>query len=337
MAMRNGQLMPGPRHYLNDDEIVARYLAGESPTELAPHYGCSPETIRRRIRERATLRTAGDATRLRFALHPEAIEQAREAQKLGVAIRKVPTPPTVELLAMYETSSVMTVAAHYGVSGTTVIRWLDELKVDRRDKSEAGILRTSLLPREELERQLAILHAAAPDYEKAAINGAASREGTEWIIGRGEPELRAMLDARGVETVPQKAVYHYNIDLAAAPVAIEVHNNMGHPYRWSRIITRTAELSERGWLVWYVWITEEEIIQEIVADQIACWYEQLCAGDPSVSRHRVIRGDGEVCDNNVSRRAVGNPSGQYKRRSPTGTRRRTPYEHIEPPIRLAWG
>lgn len=37
-------------HYLNDEELVRRFRAGEEVSEIARRYQCSTETVRRRLR-----------------------------------------------------------------------------------------------------------------------------------------------------------------------------------------------------------------------------------------------------------------------------------------------
>jgi transcriptional regulator of aromatic amino acid metabolism len=88
---------PMPRNILLPcDEICSAYLAGQSTTLLARRYGCSPTTIAK------NLRMCGiTPRRSRFA--PAQIEEA-----------------TLQRLYLRERWPIAAIAAHFGVSASTV-------------------------------------------------------------------------------------------------------------------------------------------------------------------------------------------------------------------------
>lgn len=213
--------MSGIRHTLDVDDLVRRYLSGESEKAIADDLGVGRPTIRRRL--------------LAAGITPRGRGEA-------MSVRMANTSP-------------------------------DERK---RLASAANTARRGS-------------KASADELARKAVTA----ERTLQKIRNGEIGLAALLSTRGVRPDLQKACGPYNIDIALAPIAVEVHVSTTHPMRSARQRERVVYLADRGWRTLYVWLRPGTEASDAAADEVIAHVERAQADPASVREYRVIRGTGE--------------------------------------------
>jgi very-short-patch-repair endonuclease len=111
----------------------------------------------------------------------------------------------------------------------------------------------------------------------------------------GEMLLGEALSDRGLLVVPQKAIGKYNVDLAVAPVAVEVLGGGWHSSKRSHA-TRTPEILDAGWHLVFVWNYEgvSALVADAAADYLVAFLEEVRRNPPAVSQYRVITGSGQL-------------------------------------------
>lgn len=188
-----------------------------------------------------------------------------------------------------------TLAAEYGVTRPTVRAAVRRAGHEPRTRREAAVAR--------MLRDLG-RHAAMQTKAHDAIRGRAmhesalesrslSRQRSRSQVGRGEDELARWLMDRGLRTEPQRAVGRYNLDLAVRSTALEVHSFKRSPLTRPHL-ERIKYLTDRGWHVVYVWVTEAHPLQEAVADEVVAFLEGPGFDPATPGQYRVVRGCGEL-------------------------------------------
>jgi hypothetical protein len=191
-------------------------------------------------------------------------------------------------------------ATRYKVGQTRLRDAFRVVGVQVRNRSDSQRNRWHLLDRKGREALVAAAHAACrgrkvpPGLRKRrmiAFALAKAAQGT--FVGRFELDLKALLEARGVNPISQQPVEGYNLDLGLAPVAVEVRVSVSHPLSDPKQRKRVKRLRKLGWYSFYVWINAKHGLTERAADEIITYYE-LAQRDPAaLSECRVIRGTGE--------------------------------------------
>lgn len=206
--------------------------------------------------------------------------------------------------------SCKSIAQSYGVSDDRIKGILGRAGVPWRGMSEARRVMWANRSPEERLVALANAHAAtegrmgefarrAKGVKKSSDyleDRAATRHRTGSEIGYGEEIMRCWLLERGLVFEPQVPVDKYNLDLALAPVAVEIHVTPQSPlYRTGRgALDRIEYLTNRGWHVIYVWVTKAHFLSPQAADDVIAFYERAKADPSTVGEYRVIRGSGEL-------------------------------------------
>lgn len=251
--------MPTKRPVLDPDDTVRRYKAGETLGQIARDY----RTRTSRVRD--VLVANG------VPIRPPGTRAPDESRV-----------PTSEVVKLYGNGmSAEAIAEHIGCAVGTVCNRLHAAGVSMR----SGAAR--------VERA----HAAA----RAKVYTVAERERAARIVEANpsnvspyEVELRAMLAERGVETVPQKAVGVYNVDLAAAPVAVEIFGGNWHFAKDHR--ERFRYLADRGWASIVVWVDPRQARLFIKAAEQVILLRELARRDPAArGQYWMVRCTGEVC------------------------------------------
>lgn len=194
--------------------------------------------------------------------------------------------------------SEQAIAASIGLGRPGVRRRLVEAGVTPRDRGAAMALRmANATPEERIALALAAnaarrgAKASASELSRKAVTA----ERTLQKIRNGEIELAGLLSTRGMFADLQVACGPYNIDLAFAPVAVEVHYATSHPMRSAHQRERVVYLANRGWRTLYVWRNPQRDVgySDIAVDRVIA-HVKLAQSDPSAVReYRVIRGTGE--------------------------------------------
>lgn len=206
--------------------------------------------------------------------------------------------PVTELVKRYEAGeSEKSLSDAYGIARSGVRRRLLEAGVTPRGQSEAEKAKWSRMKGNERSQQVEAAHEARrggtnhPEHPKRVAKGRQKRLSA---VGELEVLFGAWLKKRGLYTVPQLAVMSYNIDLAASPVAVEVHIHNTNPLKLPSLRKRTKRLMQSGWHVIYVWVNREtKLLEEKAADEVVLFYQSV---EPKASRgrYKVIRGDAET-------------------------------------------
>lgn len=268
--------MPSEPKPTNLDHAIQRYRAGDSVTTIAAELGVDRKLLAEQMREAGVTVT-----------------------KTGRPVHKLRTQlPTDELLDLYRSGvSEKALGERYGVSRNVIRRRLEESNVEIRGRSAAMFVRMANTDASERARLVAAAHEArrggtlSVGHHMAVARG---KQRTLGVAGAFELDLAAMLERLGWTTKHQFAVGNYNLDLAHAPFAVEVHVSTTHPLKLPRLKRRTERLTDAGWSVFYVWVSRSRrVIDPVVAEQIVAWAKatQLLPSFPGY--YRVVRGTGE--------------------------------------------
>ena len=202
-----------------------------------------------------------------------------------------------DLVRRYEAGeSEQALAAALGVGRPTIRRRLLAAGVQPRNRSEAMKVRMDATSADERKRLAAAANVARRGSKASAdelARKAHTAERTLQKIRNGEIGLAALLSTRGMRPDLQKACGPYNIDIALAPIAVEVHVSTSHPMRSARQRERVVYLADRGWRTLYVWLRPGAEASDRAADEVVAHVEAAQADPTAVREYRVIRGTGE--------------------------------------------
>lgn len=227
------------------------------------------------------------------------------------------------------------------------IRLYDEglpvIEVGRRIGVDRGRVRKVLVDAgrevgcgEGMRRRMAALSAE----ERVALSAAAhdavrgSKRGEDELVKRAAGKQRSLAGATDQERaiasamgimpgVLQQAVGKYNLDIGAAPVAVELFGGGWHAHgrHRARMPQRVKDLADAGWNLLIIWTHRHHPLDVAVVADDAAAYVERSRSDPSFRRqYRVIWGSGKlisagcVDDNEVTLIPVG-IRGVYARRS----------------------
>lgn len=290
--------MPNKRVPLDVDKIVRMYEAGHSLREVADAVGSNTSTVSRRLAARGVvIRSRAAGTRLRFERDPAATEQARAAQKLGIAARRRNDLDIEAIVADYRRGdSVTALIGRYGASGDTVRRILREEGVPIRNRSDAGKVRASRedpvvkANRYRRIREKAIGRPMPPGTHSRTA--ATKQKRMSQRIGRGEMEVANALRYYGFEVDRQVAVDGYNLDIVCCGVAVEIHTSAHGPHLGvGRIHRRIDDLTNTGWRVLYIWCPRGMSMDDL---EKAVRQVELASLDPATpGQYRMLRCEGE--------------------------------------------
>lgn len=260
---------------LNMDDLVRRYVEGESKHALAEAFGISRYAVDVELgRAGVTIRTTGQANAGRM-LRPVDVEALAERYLAG--------------------ESEKALAEAFGVDRGVVRRRLLGAGIQPRGRSEAMYVRMANTTAEERARLSEAAHVAVRGTKHSAerlIERAKRLEGRITAnVSQGEINLAADLRAAGLPIVHQKAVGPYNVDLATGSVAVEVLGGGWH--RTKRHGERLRYLMDSGWDVLYVWVSSKTPLGPGAAQYVVSHVE-FRNRNPTMPRcYRVIRGSGQ--------------------------------------------
>jgi very-short-patch-repair endonuclease len=182
----------------------------------------------------------------------------------------------------------------FRVDRSTIRTRLRRGGVEPRGRSEALTQRWTDLDNAGRDALVAAAHVATRGRirtDAEIVAAAQTRESLTCFTSPWEVVLADLLAERGMSTHPQQAAGHYNIDLAAWPVAVEVHRATGHPLSRRKDAQRAVYLLDHGWRLLYVWIDPQlDRLDTTCADHVVA-LTQLAEGDPSAfGEYRVVEG-----------------------------------------------
>lgn len=255
--------MPRKVTDLDRDHMVERYLAGEGPTAVARATGFTKGQVEHALDIRGIPRRSRQAAALaRFDRgdHP----------RLRTDL------PAETIVDQYQAGrSLKSLGHEFGVTQRVITRILGEAGVRLRTPSEA--------------RQLIDRTAA----------GERSAEGVERNVAKvgafEEAIYRTLVDG-GEVAHQQHAVDQRNIDIAIAPVAVEIWLSSSLPFNDPYCRERIEHLAGRGWWCLYILIPRRSRalhLPSVVEHTVM--FRQFAQANPAALReHRVIRGTGQL-------------------------------------------
>ena len=260
--------MAAPLDPLHLDDAIRRYLAGEAPAEIRAATGVS-----------------------NTAMH-------RERTRRGIPPRSFRVLPAREIVAAYQAGeSEYSLSRRYGVSRDALRKRLLDQGVEIRSHSEAGKSRDAKMTVEERQSQAAAAHEAVrgvPHTEAQLLARSAAREARGRCDSAGEQFILDQLVQRGVQPVTQKAIGKYNVDLAVAPVAVEVLGGGWHLAKRHHAV-RTPYILDQGWALLFVWNHEgDSALTERAAEYVVAYLDETRRDPSLIGEYRVISGSGEL-------------------------------------------
>lgn len=250
------------------DHAIKLYLAGEPQAQILTATGISARTLH------------------------------RERTRRGIPARRTKILPVAEIAAAYTAGeSELSLSSRYGVGRGVIRRSLKEAGVEVRTMSQAGKVRAAKMSPEARAAQAAAAHEAVRGTKQSPElleRRALLREQRGGYDSEGETQLAQWLSEQGLQPVPQKAIGKYNVDIAVAPVAVEVLGGGWHLEKRHHA-TRTPQILDAGWHLTFVWNHEGgSALTEGAADYVVAFLDEVRRNPPPVGQYRVISGSGKI-------------------------------------------
>ena len=269
--------MPTEPMPFGTDDLVRRYVSGESVKTLAEAFRISQRTVS------ARLRAAG------VEIRPPVARKGEEAVSID----------TEALVARYLAGeSEKALAEAFGVSRTAIRPRLLSAGVQPRGRSEGMYARMARTSPEERSRLADAAHdavrgkAKTDDFLRERALGV-ERAGADWgNASAAEAMFGRMLCDAGHAVIHQKAVGPYNVDLATGSVAVEV---LGGGWHRSKLHgERLRYILDAGWDVVYIWVEARRFPLAGGAAEYVIAHLEFRDRNPAAPRcYRVVRGGGE--------------------------------------------
>lgn len=248
----------------------------------------------------------------RFEVSVPLIDKILRANQIPRRDRRAQIPAD-EVCSMFNRGdSVLAIGKHFSVARNVIARILTENNIAVRSGSDAMKLRMQRMSVNDRLRLASNAHAAVKGQtqsEEHRCKIAQTREAKQLGVSDIEIKCKALLDARGLACVTQKAHGRYNIDIAITEpcIAVEIfggqwHGNGRHANRFRK---RTDHLIDSGWAVVIVWVTGCYPLSEGAIEYIVSLSQMLSHDESLRSQEHVIRGDGQPT-------AIGNENLNYR-------------------------
>lgn len=261
----------------NLDNLIGRYLAGETVGKLASEFGVSPQTVTRN-------------------LEASGVYQNRRSHQ-AVIIDEF--APWVARYLVGESENSL--AKELGVGRFAFRSNLMRHGVVPRGQSEAETVKWQRMNTEARMRQVAPAHRASRGRVvslEEAIRYALRREQTASKATAEERQLADWIANAGYHVTIQKAVGRYNLDIAIHTPSIAVEVFGGHWHMSGdharRFFERTEYILNSGWNMFIIWTDNRRYPLDITAAEYVIRFCQELSGNPSAPRqYRVILGNGQ--------------------------------------------
>lgn len=263
--------MPAPRTPVDTNDIIKRYERGESVKQISSALNVSDKVIRSRMKD------LGLAPRLRRLTRDE-VDQIITRYRAG--------------------ESQGDLAKAFGSPQATIWYWINKHGA-QISRSEAERRKWAKMTPDERARQVSAAHEAVRGMTRTDEDLFAKALTRERTQSHATDEERMMVDwlaDRGIESIAQKAVGKYNIDIAAEPVAVELFGGgwHSHGFHRSRLPERTRYIADQGWNLLIIWTHKVHPLGIEVTDEMVSYVERSRL-DPSFRRqYRVVWGDGKL-------------------------------------------
>jgi very-short-patch-repair endonuclease len=255
------------------NNLVKLYLSGERTVGISHQFNVTVPTVLSRLRER------------------------------NIPIRKSgPTCPSVpldEAIRLYgEGIGIVALGERYGVDAMTVRKRLDKAGVCLRKGSDANLIRWRNMSVDERTATVEAAHNSVRGVRKSSDNLRRKALTIEHLAKGSylENQLHSLLVDAGLSPVPQVAVGRYNIDLAIAPLAVEVWGGDWHMkgHHASIFGERTRQLFDCGWSVLHVIVSQRQLPTAVTAKNVVAFLDIARSLPPNLRKYWVIRRDGQI-------------------------------------------
>lgn len=269
------------------DNAIKNYVSGDSAKIAAARWNTGEQALSNLLKAKGLFRSKAE----RYKIQSDKFT-ANHPTRIAFSIEDVTAICTLYNAGVPEYS----IAKQFSISRGTTSRILRENGITRRGCSDAGALRFARMS--ETERKAAIQAAqdsqrGVPKTNDFLVKRANGIERMKSSVSASEKVLFDFLLDRGVETIPQKAVGIYNLDLAVFPVGIEIFGGFWHASK-PKHIERTRYILDQGWNMIFIWSHyTRSPIQPAAADYVVSWLDELRCHPSHVSQYRVVRGDGQ--------------------------------------------
>lgn len=268
----------------NINNAVKDYLAGDSCKIAAARWGTAEKTLSNYLKANGLFRSKAEIAKIKGV-------------KISANSGNKITMPESDIIALYESGiAEWTIAKQFNVSRQVIKRILISNNIKRRGCSKAANNRWDGMTA--TERKAAISNAIEFNRgKKLSYNHlckvAKGVERNQSNMSASEKFLFDLLLERGINTIPQKAVGKYNIDLAVFPLGIEIFGGFWHASKPNHI-ERTRYLLDNGWNMLFIWThaTRSPLCQA-VAEYVVTYLDELSRNPSPIRQYRVIRGDGQ--------------------------------------------
>lgn len=198
----------------------------------------------------------------------------------------------------YFGSSEKEIAKWFNVSRAVIRRRLIQGDIKIRSQSESIKLVWKKMSSDQRKRQIESAHKAVKGRKVTWLTKCKHAKTIEKYpsnFSHYEIELQRMLLLRGIKTIHQKAIGGYNCDLAAHPIAVEIHGGDWHSFgdHVLRFNERTRYLLNCGWFVYVIPINKSFPLTDAVANYLASYIKRIRRTKPNVCECRVVWGGGE--------------------------------------------
>jgi len=277
--------MSRPRSSTDFEHAIQAYVAGDSVETCARRFHTSDKHLADELKRRGLFRNR---------MQREAIKAVKTR---ATVIRQVGIDPE-EIAARYAAGeSENALANAYGISRSSIQIRLETAGVERRNQTEANRLLAENTPQGEHLRRIAIAQEATrggTHSEEHRCKLAKTNERRRNKTSQAELLVIKWLTERGLTTIPQKAIGRYNVDIGAAPIAVEILGGSWHATK-SIHPKRSRYILDRGWHLVFIWTHAlRSPLQPAVADYIIALVNEFRSNPPSTGQYRVIRGDGKL-------------------------------------------
>lgn len=260
------------------DDLVRRYLAGDSLQQVGEAFGVGDECVRDWLIKRGIPR--------------------RPRNEAGPRRDRIRIDDAAMVERYLAGESEKALAAAFGIERNGIRRRLLRAGVQPRNRSDAMYTRMSRMTPEERAELASASHDAVRGKAKTPEFLAAKALGIERVgaahgnASAAELMLADMLRSAGRDVVHQKAIGPYNVDVASGTVAVEILGGTWHRSKKHR--ERLRYILDAGWDVIYIWVDGRRYPLAGGAAEYVIAHLEFRDGNPAAPRcYRVIRGGGQ--------------------------------------------
>lgn len=294
----------------NLNDLVRRYESGESLKSISDETQIGRGVLGRRFRQAGVdLRGRSEAERLKWqTIKEDPAMVRRQTRAASESVRRHPAPPASALQALSDAYTNGTWRAMCHVNGWSVGSAVLQLRaagMSLRTQSEAS--RVAWANIKSTGRTSVFLQAAwdasrgRPKTEDELCRAAITRQVRRCRRGRHEDEVAERLRCSPWTVIQQRAVGHYNLDVALEEprVAVKVYTSRPHVNGSVPLRKRLEYILDEGWVLlalrlWHRSALDGNLDLDAVTDHVLA-LAKIASGDESLrGQYRVIGRQGQT-------------------------------------------